>query len=385
VPSEADWREGARLAVQRARDLARYVGAQSVAASGSDPDTALAALRRDQARRAQRAFEALRAEAEARNGGAMHLEPEPLHPTAGRVTTGDLVIDLDIGAVTHRGEAVRLGPTERAILSVLVANPGRAVSREALIQAVYGADPELDARNRTIDVHVFNLRRKLGQPDWLTTVPGVGFRSTVSSLVSEDVAQVRERRREQRRAWAAGDPPAAARGDATAPATGALGQEPPPSRPERGRVTTGDLTIDLDRQVVTRRGSPVPLGNAELTILTVLVANPGRVVTREELASAMSGADSGGEAGRSLDTTVWSLRRKLGHPGWLTTVYGVGYRSTAEARVTEDPAQVRKRRREQRELWAAGSAASPPPPAVEPSHAVDGPSPAPAWQIRPRR
>jgi DNA-binding winged helix-turn-helix (wHTH) protein len=207
-PDEASWREGVQQTVQRAHDLVRYLTAQSVAATGSGPDGELAARRGGQAQAAQRGFEALRTEAQSRTGGLVTLDPAPSRPTRGVVETEDLVIDLDRASVTQGGRPVRLTPVERSILTVLAANPGRAVSREALMHAVYGDDPGLEVRTRTVDVHVFNLRRKLGQPDWLATVPGVGYRSTAISLVSEDdLEEVRRRRREQRLAWAASSSP----------------------------------------------------------------------------------------------------------------------------------------------------------------------------------
>jgi DNA-binding response OmpR family regulator len=76
------------------------------------------------------------------------------------------------------GERVALTTTEFEILVVLARDPGVVVSRQALLDAVWGIDFVGD--DHLVDVHVANLRRKLGDdaeaPRFIETVRGVGYR-----------------------------------------------------------------------------------------------------------------------------------------------------------------------------------------------------------------
>ena len=103
----------------------------------------------------------------------------PSTPTARRVTFGAVVVDLDRMVVTHRGQPVDLTPIEFRLLRHLASQPGRPVSREQLIEAIWGYDSDLD-NDRTVDVHMRHLRQKLeddpSNPRWLVTVRGVGYK-----------------------------------------------------------------------------------------------------------------------------------------------------------------------------------------------------------------
>jgi len=91
---------------------------------------------------------------------------------------GQLTIDIDRHLVTLRDRTVECTPAEFAILTTLAARPGRTHSRQALLLAAFGSDH--GALERTIDVHVKNLRRKIeddpGRPTSLLTVYGVGYK-----------------------------------------------------------------------------------------------------------------------------------------------------------------------------------------------------------------
>jgi DNA-binding response OmpR family regulator len=87
-------------------------------------------------------------------------------------------IDLHLRVVRVGERTVGLTPTEYRILEVLASAPGRPFSRAELAQQVFGYDR--DAQERTLDVHVMNLRRKI-EPDRtratvVVTVFGVGYR-----------------------------------------------------------------------------------------------------------------------------------------------------------------------------------------------------------------
>lgn len=93
-------------------------------------------------------------------------------------SVGDLVVDPVRHEVTMAGRLVDVTPAEFKILECLVATPGRAMSRQHLLEHAFGFDH--DVLTRTIDVHVMNLRRKLepasGEPRYLLTVYGVGYK-----------------------------------------------------------------------------------------------------------------------------------------------------------------------------------------------------------------
>jgi DNA-binding response OmpR family regulator len=90
----------------------------------------------------------------------------------------DLVIDRRSHEVRVQGEIVSLTPTEFKLLEVLAEEPGRAFTRLELLDRVFGYD--FEGFERTIDVHVKNLRKKIEQnpkqPTYVQTVYGVGYK-----------------------------------------------------------------------------------------------------------------------------------------------------------------------------------------------------------------
>ena len=89
---------------------------------------------------------------------------------------GDIEMDVDAYRVRRGGEAVQLGPTEFRLLRHLMEQPGRVFSRERLLDAVWGHDPDIDAR--TVDVHIRRLRKALNQgdrADVIRTVRSAGY------------------------------------------------------------------------------------------------------------------------------------------------------------------------------------------------------------------
>lgn len=92
--------------------------------------------------------------------------------------TGDLVVDLRRHEVTVGDTRVELTTLEFAILEALGRDPGVVLSRQQLLDAVWGVDFVGD--DHVLEVHVGNLRRKLGDepanPRYIETVRGVGYR-----------------------------------------------------------------------------------------------------------------------------------------------------------------------------------------------------------------
>lgn len=94
------------------------------------------------------------------------------------LNAGDIILDLDAHTVTKAGVELSLRHKEFEILSLLMANLGKVVTRERLFDEVWGTDWLGDTR--TLDVHVSWLRSKLeadpANPVYLQTVRGVGYR-----------------------------------------------------------------------------------------------------------------------------------------------------------------------------------------------------------------
>jgi DNA-binding response OmpR family regulator len=94
------------------------------------------------------------------------------------IESGELTIDFDRRMVTLREEEIRVTYVEFEILGALARSPGRVLTRETLLEHVWGDSEYRDPR--TVDVHIRHLREKLEsdpkQPEFLFTVRGVGYR-----------------------------------------------------------------------------------------------------------------------------------------------------------------------------------------------------------------
>lgn len=87
---------------------------------------------------------------------------------------GSLTVSLRAQRVTIGDAEVNLTPREFDILAMLAADPGAVVSRDDILRRLWGTTWAV--QTKAIDVHVSSLRRKLGDPAWVETVRGVGFR-----------------------------------------------------------------------------------------------------------------------------------------------------------------------------------------------------------------
>jgi DNA-binding response OmpR family regulator len=99
-------------------------------------------------------------------------EPVPLD--AHVVELGDLRIDFRSRAVMVGGSTVQLRTLEFELLAELARHAGRVVTRDRLLDQVWGIS--FAGGTRTVDVHVAQLRKKLGRPQLIQTVRGVGYR-----------------------------------------------------------------------------------------------------------------------------------------------------------------------------------------------------------------
>jgi two-component system response regulator RegX3 len=97
-----------------------------------------------------------------------------------RLEVGDVSLDLDRHEVTIRGQGHNLPLKEFELLSLLLAYSGRVLTRETVIDRVWGRDYVGDGK--TLDVHVKRLRAKVetdpGNPSRIVTIRGVGYKYT---------------------------------------------------------------------------------------------------------------------------------------------------------------------------------------------------------------
>ncbi|MEU6265291.1 response regulator transcription factor [Saccharopolyspora sp. NPDC003752] len=108
-----------------------------------------------------------RIEAVARRG-------RPAAAAADEVRVGDVLVDLRTRRVRVGDRDVELTPKEFDVLAVLAGEAGSAVNRQRLMDEVWG-DAYL-AVSRSLDVHIAQLRAKLGRPELLVTIRGFGYR-----------------------------------------------------------------------------------------------------------------------------------------------------------------------------------------------------------------
>lgn len=99
----------------------------------------------------------------------------PVMTRGERLVVGALSIDLGGRRVEVDGEAVELTRVELDLLAMLAKRPGQAITRAVLAEAVL--DPDKQGTERTLDVHVSRLRKKLGaEGKRIATVWGIGYR-----------------------------------------------------------------------------------------------------------------------------------------------------------------------------------------------------------------
>jgi DNA-binding response OmpR family regulator len=92
---------------------------------------------------------------------------------AEELRVGEVVLDRDSRKCKVRGEEIALTATEFDLLAHLLAKPGRVFSREQLLSEVWGYSGAVTTR--TVDVHIAQLRAKLGDADVIRTWRGVGY------------------------------------------------------------------------------------------------------------------------------------------------------------------------------------------------------------------
>jgi two-component system response regulator MtrA len=99
---------------------------------------------------------------------------EPVPPESRVIEVGELRVDLRTRSATFAGSPLTLRTLEFELLAELARNAGNVVTRDRLLDRVWGLS--FAGGTRTVDVHVAQLRKKLGRPSLIHTVRSVGYR-----------------------------------------------------------------------------------------------------------------------------------------------------------------------------------------------------------------
>ncbi len=93
------------------------------------------------------------------------------------LSVGTLKVDLDKHLVTVKKKNVELTSKEYDLLTVLIEVRGRVLTREFLLQEVWGYDRAMNIETRTVDMHILQLRKKIKPESWrIATIKNVGYR-----------------------------------------------------------------------------------------------------------------------------------------------------------------------------------------------------------------
>jgi DNA-binding response OmpR family regulator len=95
-----------------------------------------------------------------------------------RIELGDVSLNRETHDVTIAGRPVELTAKEFDLLAFFLSNPGAVLSRDVLLDRVWGVS--YPGGTRTVDVHVAQLRRKLGRPDLIRTLRGSGYKAVAA-------------------------------------------------------------------------------------------------------------------------------------------------------------------------------------------------------------
>jgi DNA-binding response OmpR family regulator len=108
------------------------------------------------------------------------MRMESAGATRSRLEFRDLLIDVNERRIYRAGEEVELTHTEFDLLNFLASNAGKVLSREKILNSIWGYEYPIETR--VIDVHIRNLRRKIeaqpSRPYYILAVPGIGYRFT---------------------------------------------------------------------------------------------------------------------------------------------------------------------------------------------------------------
>jgi two-component system, OmpR family, response regulator RegX3 len=107
-------------------------------------------------------------------GGSRSKVNEQVEQLSAPIVLGVLEIDVRTHRVRINGVEISLTLKEYGVLAVLANDPGAAITRTSLLEQVW--DEHWYGPTKTLDVHIAQVRQKLGDPRWIETVRGVGYR-----------------------------------------------------------------------------------------------------------------------------------------------------------------------------------------------------------------
>jgi len=100
-------------------------------------------------------------------------------PDSAIAIVGDLILDPATGQARRGDDNLGLTPTEFRLLAYLVRNRGQALTRDQIVEAVWGYAADLESE-KSVNVHIRRLREKIetdpSRPEIILTVPGIGYR-----------------------------------------------------------------------------------------------------------------------------------------------------------------------------------------------------------------
>jgi two-component system, OmpR family, KDP operon response regulator KdpE len=206
--------------------------------------------------------------------------------TEAKIQVGSLLVDFAQRRVQRNEHVIDLTPTEYDLLKVLLTHRGKILTRQMLLQEVWGEQGK--AKVHSLHVYVASLRQKIEadplHPRFILTVPGVGYR------FNEEV-------------------------------------------PAEPLVQIGPLHVDFAQRQVFFHGHVIDLTPTECDLLKVLLTHRGKDVTQQMMLQHIWG-EQGEAKVHSLHVYVASLRQKIEadphHPRFILTVPGVGYRFDEE-------------------------------------------------------
>ncbi|MBI3299901.1 MAG: response regulator transcription factor [Elusimicrobia bacterium] len=92
------------------------------------------------------------------------------------VSVGGIDMDFERHEILVRGKPAHLAPKEFAILKLLIEANGKVLSRDRLLELIWGHEKDMEIDTRTVDQHIARLRRKLGaESERIMTVPNFGY------------------------------------------------------------------------------------------------------------------------------------------------------------------------------------------------------------------
>lgn len=266
-------------------------------------------------------------------------------PDSPHVKFGPFELDPSTGRLLRSGIPLKLQPQPFRVLQLLTSRPGQVIAREEIQNHLWGDSTFVDFE-RGINFSINQIRSVLcdnaEKPRYIETLPRVGYRF-IGTLEPSGAISV-----ERPGATCIPPleivpplvPPATGDGKAKQPSYIPTGQCPMGSSARNPKVIRfADCTLDLQTAELRRNGTNVTLQDQPFQILTMLLENPGQLVTREELTKKLWPNGTFVDFDQSLNKAVARLREALRDsaedPRFVETLPRKGYRWIAQVQQAE--------------------------------------------------